>query len=109
MRRTREGVGRVPHVRPSVRGPKMICFECSPYRVPVCSINQNDRRAAPVLFGPCTLGRGAPVLLRWVYSLVFVVIFWMVLVVLMPLTVGTISTRPPQVVISSAPTMLAAV
>jgi hypothetical protein len=34
------------------------------------------------------------------------VIFWMVLVVLMPFTVGTISTRPPQVVISSAPTMV---
>ena len=34
------------------------------------------------------------------------VILRMVLVVLMPFTVGTISTRPPQVVISSAPTMV---
>jgi hypothetical protein len=39
----------------------------------------------------------------------FVDILRMVLVVLMPLTVGTISTRPPQVVISSAPTMVAVV
>jgi hypothetical protein len=39
----------------------------------------------------------------------FAVIFWMVLVVLTPITVGTISTRPPQVVTSSAPTMVAAV
>jgi hypothetical protein len=37
------------------------------------------------------------------------VILRMVLVVLMPFTVGTISTRPPQVVISSAPTMVAVV
>ncbi len=36
------------------------------------------------------------------------VILRMVLVVLAPLTVGTISTRPPQVVISSAPTMFEA-
>jgi hypothetical protein len=36
----------------------------------------------------------------------FVVILRMVLVVLIPFTVGTISTRPPQVVISSAPTMV---
>ena len=34
------------------------------------------------------------------------VILRMVLVVLTPFTVGTISTRPPQVVISSAPTMV---
>jgi hypothetical protein len=34
------------------------------------------------------------------------VIFRMVFVVLMPLTVGTISTRPPHVVISSAPTIV---
>jgi hypothetical protein len=25
------GKGRVPQVRPSVPGPKMICFECFPY------------------------------------------------------------------------------
>ena len=36
----------------------------------------------------------------------WLVILRMVLVVLAPFTVGTISTRPPQVVTSSAPTMV---
>ncbi len=28
INRKGRGVGRVPHVRPSVRGPKMTCFKC---------------------------------------------------------------------------------
>jgi hypothetical protein len=85
----------------------MTRFECFPYRVPVSSIMQSNRRAAPIIFIPCTLGRtwGARPTPQ-PYWLLVAVILRMVLVVLMPLTVGTISTRPPQVVISSAPTMV---
>ena len=81
MRKKRLRISTVPHVHVSVRGPKTNCFECFPCRAK------------------------EPVLLLWIYWL-FVVIFWMVLVVLIPLTVGTISTRPPQVLTSSAPTMV---
>ena len=57
--------GRVPHVRPSVHGPKTEFFQCfhsmrkdsCSWPQSFCHIAKALKGAAPHLFGPCTLGR----------------------------------------------------
>jgi hypothetical protein len=62
---TAYGSGRVPHVRPSVHGPKMDSSNAFATRETILAFGHSlsdrvtvaEEGAAPVLFGPCTLGR----------------------------------------------------